>query len=130
MAYINLSSACKTARANQLSTSIGASGKMLIYTGAAPATPDTAATGTLLVTLPLSATAGTASAGVFTFNAITQTNATASGTAGYARITQSDGVTGVIDLDVGTTGASVTINTTNIVYGGPVAVTSASISEA
>ena len=60
MAFINLSSVDKKARAGQISTSIGASGNMLIYTGSPPSSPDLTATGTLLVTLPLSATAGVA----------------------------------------------------------------------
>lgn len=69
---------------------------------------------------------------VLTAGTITTTNATATGTAGFARlaIAATAGAVGIVDLDVATSGASVTINTTSIVSGGPVVVTSATISEA
>jgi hypothetical protein len=69
---------------------------------------------------------------MLTASAITTTNATATGTAGFARlaIAATAGAVGIVDLDVATSGASVTINTTSIVSGGPVVVTSAVISEA
>lgn len=172
---------------------------MLLYSGSPPASPDYAATGSLLVTLPLSTPAATASyavqsvaianpgsggtngaqivtgttgtgskfqvsvtiagnvitailgisvvgaysvpptvlinepvtgpitgaalsvvmTGQLTFGAITQANATGSGTAGYARIQTSGGV-GIVDLDCGTSGTSVLMNTTTIAIGGPV----------
>lgn len=57
--------------------------------------------------------------GQLIFGAITQANAIASGTAGYARIQTSGGV-GIVDLDCGTTGTSVLMNTTTIAIGGPV----------
>lgn len=129
MAYTNLAIATKTSRAAAINTAIGASGSLLIYSGVQPSTPDTAATGTLLVTLPLSATAATAASGVLTFNSIAQTNATATGTAGWARFATSGGA-GIIDCDVATSGATVTINTTSIVTGGPVVVSSAVFTEA
>lgn len=70
------------------------SGKVRIYTGAQPATPETAASGTLLVELTLNATAfGAAAAGVLTANAITSGVAVATGTAGWFRLFQSDGTT-------------------------------------
>lgn len=63
-------------------------GTIQIRTGAQPATPDTAAGGTLLGTLSFSATAfGAPATGVVTANAITSdTSADNSGTAGHARI--------------------------------------------
>jgi hypothetical protein len=64
-----------------------------------------------------------------TLNAVTQTNATTTGTAGYARLTTSGG-TSVIDLDVATSGSSIIINTTAMVAAGPVVVSSGVISEA
>jgi hypothetical protein len=60
MAFLNLSSPDKKARAGQIGTSLGASGNALFYTGTPPASPDMTASGTLLATLPLSATAGIA----------------------------------------------------------------------
>lgn len=87
-------------------TDVGATGFLLIYTGAAPANCGTAASGTLLVSMPLSATAGTVSGGVLTMNAITTTATVAAGTAGYWRLcTSSAGTTVVAQGTVGTSGA-------------------------
>lgn len=67
-----------------------------------------------------------------TASTITTTNATATGTAGFARLATSNtaGGAGIVDLDVAVSGASVTINTTSIINGGPLVVTSCIISEA
>jgi hypothetical protein len=214
MAYINLSSANRSTRAAAINTAIGSSGNMVIYTGTQPINPDLTATGTLIVTLPLSATAAVATTtvqsavvvsggsggtngtqtvtgatgtgtkftasvtiaggaitsvnsitsggsytvnptnlnaetltgsptpptgatlalnmtGLLTFNTIATTPATGAGTntAGYARITTSGG-TGIVDLDCGTSGTSVILNTTSIVNGGPVVVSSCVFTEA
>lgn len=69
---------------------------------------------------------------IITASAITQTNATATGTAGFARLAANNtaGGAGIVDLDVGTSAASVIINTTSIVSGGPIVVSSATIAEA
>ena len=199
MAYVNLASTTKLHRASQIITDIGSAGLMLLYTGSPPAGPDIAATGTLLVTLPLSSVAAVASYAVqntsvvtagtggtdgtysltftggggtgttgyytvvtgaislvvisapgsgytsapsiggfgaaalsgasvlpvmtamLTFNAITTASAVASGIAGWARVTKADGVTGIIDLDVGTSNAaSVVMSNTGIVASGSV----------
>ncbi len=63
MAILNLSLAAKQARANAISTIIGASGTIKLYNGTQPATPDTALSGnTLLSTMTGNATAFAASA--------------------------------------------------------------------
>ena len=131
MAYINLSNSAKANRATSLNSDIGATATVKIYTGSAPADPGTTATGPLLVTLTCSGSGfgSVSGAGILTANTITTANAVATGTAGYARISTSGG-TGVVDLDVGTSGASVIMNTTSIVSGGPVQITSAVITEA
>lgn len=75
-----------THRSNAMSdlvTAIGSTGYVMILTGAQPANVATVDSGTVLVAMPMSATAGTVSAGVLTFNAITTTAATASGTAAH-----------------------------------------------
>jgi len=78
------------------------SGSLKLYTGAAPASPDDAASGTLLATLAFNGTAfAAASSGVATANAVTSAAAVASGTAGYGRMTKSGGATGVVDLPAG-----------------------------
>lgn len=93
------------------------SGKLRIYTGTKPATPETAASGTLLCELTLNATAfAAASGGVSTANAITSDSAADNtGTAGWFRITQSDGTTAVCDGDCGTSGADLNMPTLSIV---------------
>lgn len=101
-------------------------GKIRIYSGAQPATPETAASGTLLAELTFGATAfGSASGGTITANAITDdSSADATGTAGWFRILQSDGTTAVFDGDCGTSGTVMTMATTSIVAAAVVQITS------
>jgi len=81
------------------------SGYIEIRTGSAPADPDTAATGTLLVTLTFSATAfGDASGGVATAAAIASGTIVADGTAGYGRVYDGDD-NPIFDGACGTSGA-------------------------
>jgi hypothetical protein len=107
-----------------------AAGTIKIWTGAMPAACGTADSGTRLATLTFSVTAfaastdngdGTAKA---TANAITaDTNAAATGTAGYFRGYDSAG-TCVIQGTVGTATADMILNTTSIVSGATVSITS------
>ena len=102
-------------------------GKLQIYSGASPG-PNQAATGTKLAELTLPGKASNSVAnGVLTFGAIASQNALADGSAGYFRMTKADGTTVVADGDVSTSGATLNLNTTTIVSGGPVNVTSFSI---
>jgi hypothetical protein len=131
MAVLRLSTTVRNALANQIKSSIdtgaGAGGTIKIYTGSQPATPQDAATGTLLATITLPKPSfGSAANGVITANAITQVNAGASGTAAWARIADCDG-NAMLDIDVGTSGATINLNTTSIVSGGPVAITNATL---
>lgn len=138
MAICNLNNVTvKTARATAILTAIGTSGLIKFYSGTPPADASVAATGTLLATLALSATAGVVTAGVtggasayLTLNAVTSANGVATGTAGYGRITTSAGV-GVVDLDVGASGsgASVIMTPTTVTTGAPVNVASGTITE-
>jgi hypothetical protein len=104
-------------------------GYIRIYSGAQPATPETAASGTLLAELRFGATAfGAAAAGVITANAITaDSSADNTGTAGYFRVLKSDGTTCVYDGSVGTSGADLNLNTTSIVAAAAVTVTSLTV---
>lgn len=77
-------------------TDLGATSYLLIYTGSVPANCAAAATGTLLASLPCSATFGTVSGGVLTANTITGENATGTGTAGYWRLCTSSAGTTVV----------------------------------
>jgi hypothetical protein len=105
-------------------------GHIKIYTGTAPTNLETGATGTLLSTLALSVTSFAASVSTgstgatATANAITSdTNAVATGTAGYFRGVDSAG-TGVIQGTCGTSAADMILNTTTINSGDTVAITS------
>jgi len=102
-----------------------ASGLIRIYTGTQPATPETAASGTLLATLTLASTAGSVSNGVWTAGTIAgDTSADATGTAGWFRCLQSNGTTAEFDGAVSTTGAELNLNSVSIVAGGAVNITS------
>ena len=125
---IKLTTAVRDDMLDLIVTAIGASGLLRIYDGTKPAGPGTAiSTQTLLAELALSATAGTVSAGVLTFGTITtDSSANASGTASWFRVTTSAG-TAVLDGTVSTSGADLNLNTLSIVSGGPVAVSSLTI---
>ena len=134
MAYINFNTATKNDRASRLNIDIGANAIINIYTGTQPASPDSAATGTLLVTLTGASNGfGVASSGVLTANAITAGTAVATGTAGWARVanaTQSPAANGIVDLDVATSGASVTLASVAISANSTVSLSTFVISEA
>lgn len=129
---ISFSTTLRNARADAITTTAGNSGKLRIYSGTRPANPAAAITGTLLAELTCNATfAPAASGGVLTLNAITQDSAAdATGTATHFRLFKSDGTTVVLDGDVGTSGSDCNINTTSIVSGAIVAVTSFVLTEA
>jgi hypothetical protein len=97
-------------------TQLGATAFLLIYTGAPPANCATAATGTLLVSMPCSSTFGTVSAGLLTANAITSTAAANSGTAGYWRLCTNSG--GGTVIAQGLVYASSTLNTSALTAAG------------
>lgn len=116
---------------DQISTAVGASGLIRIYdaTGGTPPNVGTAlGSQVLLAELTCSATfAAGASGGTLTVNSITQDSAAnATGTAAFFRVTTSGG-TAVIQGTVGTSGADLNLNTTSIVTGGPVQITSFTI---
>lgn len=126
MASFVIATGIRTDLANKLNDDLDG-GKLQIYSGSSPG-PNAAATGTKLAELSLPAKASNSvDAGVLTFGAISQVNALANGTAGYFRLTKSDGTTVVADGDVGTSLATLNLNTTAIVSGGPVAITGFSI---
>jgi len=128
MAVIKFKPTVKDNALTQIKNAIDAGsgpGKIRIYSGSIPATPETAASGTLLAELTLSDPCGTVSSGVLTFLAITQdSSADATGTAGYFRCLDSDN-TAIFDGDCSVTGGGGTLqlNTTSIVSGGPVLIT-------
>ena len=97
-------------------------GTAKIYSGTIPATPETAATGTLLAELVLTKPCGVVADKKLTFSAIAQdVEANATGYAGYVRLCDSDG-NAVIDGDVTSTGGPgvLKLNVTLITASGPV----------
>jgi len=104
-------------------------GYVEIRTGAQPADPDTAATGTLLATLTCSdpafgAAADGAPGGVATANAVTDdSSADATGTAGWFRVYDSNAVA-IFDGECGTSGADMNFNSVEISSGAAVSITS------
>lgn len=123
---IKISTSARNAMGDALITAMGASALIKIYDGTQPAGPGTAiTTQVLLGTLTCSSTVAPAtSGGVITFNTITQDSAAdATSTATWFRITTSGG-TAVLDGTVGTSGADWNLNTTSIVTGGPISISS------
>src|ERR1044072_9049742 len=119
----------RNAQLDAITTFAGNSGKLRIYSGTRPATGGTAPT---LLAEPARNTtfAPAASGGVLTLNAITQdASAYATGTATWFRLVKSDGTTHVLDGDVGTSGSDLNLNTTSLVAGGPVPVSSFVLTE-
>ena len=105
-------------------------GTAKIYSGTMPATPETAATGTLLAELVLSKPCGVVADKKLTFSAITQDlEANNTGYAGYVRLSDSDG-NAVIDGDVTATGGTgvLKLNVTLITALGPVFINSFELS--
>jgi hypothetical protein len=93
---IQYSTTHRTNNITDVSTLAGATAYLLIYTGAQPATCGTAASGTLLASLPMSNPIGTVTTGVLTMSAITAATTGNAGTAGYWRICTSSAGTTVI----------------------------------
>jgi len=116
-----------------LVTALGSTGYLMILTGSPPASVATVDSGTELVDLPLSSTAGTVSAGVLTFNSITATAAVATGTAAHFLLCSTSSVancvavsstTRVAQGSVGTSGADLNLATTSIVSAATISITS------
>lgn len=105
-------------------------GTAKIYSGTMPATPETAATGTLLAELVLAKPCGVVADKKLTFSAITQDlEANNTGYAGYVRLADSDGNV-IIDGDVTSTGGTgvLKLNTTIVTALGPVFINSFELS--
>jgi hypothetical protein len=117
------------------------SGFLEIYAGTQPTDANTATSGQLLLSsgMTFAATAfatpvasGAAGSRVVTATAntiVSDTSAAATGTAAWFRAYKSDGVTGVMDGSVGTAGCDLNLNTTSIVIGATVSVTSLTITQ-
>lgn len=121
MAY---STELRNAKLDANTAVIGNGGRLEIYAGADSAGTNNAE-GTLLAAFDLpSPFAPPASGGVQSPTLPAAVNAIASGTAGWARVTKSDGTTAVMDLTVGTSGAQVNLSSLAITAGAAVSITS------
>jgi hypothetical protein len=107
-----------------------AAGTVKVYTGAQPATADTAASGTLLLTFTCKDPAfGAAGSGTVTLDTTPALSAVAAatGTAGWARVADSTGAT-VFDGAVGTSGTDFLISSTSVTSGATVTLSAGSLS--
>lgn len=127
MATTRIAAATRDAVVNAVTGLVGSAGTAKIYSGSQPATPDTAASGTLLATVTLGAW-GSSSSGTSNGADPASVNAVATGTAGWVRIASSGG-SAVFDGDVTATGGggTMTLSSTALTSGSPVDVTAVSI---
>jgi hypothetical protein len=126
---LSYSTAIRNAQLDQITTAVGTTAKLRIYSGTRPANVAASITGTLLAELTCNATfAPGAASGVLTLNSITQdASADATGTASHFRLWNSAATTAMIDGDVGTSGSDLNLNSVSITSGGTVSVTSFTI---
>jgi hypothetical protein len=127
---LKYSTTLRNAQLDAITTAVGTSGILRIYSGSRPANVAAAITGTLLAecVCNASAFAAAASGGVLTANAISNdSSANNSGTASHYRLFRSDGTTAVIDGDVSTSGADLNLDNTSINSGQVVSITSFTI---
>jgi hypothetical protein len=102
-------------------------GTLKFYTGPKPAAGAAISTETLLGTLTFADPCGTVTDGVLTFDTITEDSAAdATGEAVWARAADSAG-NFVADFTVGTSAADIILNTISIVAGGPISISSFTI---
>ena len=115
--------AVKNARLSAVVSQIGSTGVLEI---------GTAGMASILATITLNATAGTAATGVLTFSGFPKSDtADATGTAAAARIRTAPGGTDIVTgLTVGTSGADIILDSVNITTGQTVTINSASITHA
>lgn len=115
----------RNAKLEANTTIIGNAGKLEIYAGAKPAMGGTEGTTLAVFTLGSPFAPAPVSA-VQSPTLPAATTGVAAGTAGWARVTKTDGTTAVMDLTVGLagSGAQVILNTLSITIGGAVSITS------
>jgi hypothetical protein len=125
---LSYSAAIRNAQLDQITTAVGTTAKLRIYSGTRPANVAASITGTLLAELTCNATfAPASSGGVLTLNSITSATASATGTASHFRLWNSGATTAMVDGDVSTSASDLNLNSTSITSGGSVAVTSFTI---
>lgn len=123
---IRFNTAMRNYMADALASAIGSS-TLNVYTGSQPASADSAATGTLLISFEVGNVGyNSASNGSATLYSTVEANAVASGTAGWARFSYNGNI---VDGSVGTSGTDFIISTTSITNGGVVTLNSATITQ-
>ena len=118
--------ALRNAKLDAVTTFIGSAAKLEIYSGTQPATggAETTTLATFTLGTPF---AGAASAGVLTGTLPADVNASATGTASWARIYKADGTTFCMDLSVGTSGTQVIMNSVSLTTGVACSITAITI---
>jgi hypothetical protein len=132
MTNLRLATATQNALADALTVAIdaGTAATIKLYTGTQPATANTALSGnTLLATFTLDDPSfGAASAGVITLAGVPRTTTgVAAGTATFFRCETGTGAAKVLDGDVGTSAATLILNTTTISVGVDVSITAGTL---
>lgn len=128
---LQYSVAVNNARLDAVETATGASAKLRIYTGAAPANCAAAATGTLLVDIALPADwMSAASAGSKAKLGTWSGTGVAAGTAGYFRIVDNAGTTAHIQGTCGIGTGDLQLDNTNIAISQTVTVNTFTLSAA
>lgn len=132
---LKYSASLKNLQQDAITTRLGTSAVINIYSGAQPASPDVAVGAqVLLATLACSATLAPASAsGVLTLNAITNGTGTAGASSGttatWFRMVTSGG-TAHVDGTIGASSADMVLNNTSIATGQTVSVTGGTFTNA
>jgi hypothetical protein len=121
---VTYTTAVKNARLTAVSTAIGSTGVLEI---------GTTSMGTVLATIALDSTAGTAASAVLTFSGFPKSDVSAdnTGTAAEARIRTASGGTDIVTgLTVGTSGSDINLDSLSITAGQTVTISSATITHA
>jgi hypothetical protein len=123
---IQYTTAHRTNNMSDIITALGGTAFLMIFTGAQPANVATVDAGTNLAVLALSATPGTSSGGILTFNAITSSAALATGTAAHWLLATTNSVANAVAASSATRIAqgSVGVSGADINFPGGVAFTS------
>lgn len=126
---LSYSVAIRNAQLDAITSAVGTTAKLRIYSGTRPANVAAPITGTLLAELTCNATfAPAASGGVLTLNAITQdASADNTGTATHFRLWNTGATTAMVDGDVSTSGSDLNLNSVSITSAATVSVTSFTI---
>jgi hypothetical protein len=123
MANLKLATALRNNRLDEITSYVGTSGILKIFSGTQPAFAGAETTVLAQLTTDATAFAAAASGGVLTLNGITaDSNADATGNASWWRVYQSNGTTACIDGDVSATGGGgdMELDSVAIVLGGTV----------